>query len=569
MKDEDGALLKRQPSERSVELIAVMNRDNAVLGGRVHGGQEADVRRPAPATPRLGIALVRQDPMQPGLETVAVAQRPELAPRSNERGLYGVFGEIEVAQDPNGDGHAAVTDLAGQGVERRLIAMFRQLHERSLQLMPQIRMVTESQGNDARTGPKGSISGTLGDTSRMTDVSAATAEVAATDELKEIARERVERAHEALIGLSHWIQANPELNFHETLAAGWLIEWLEKAGFDVQKNVAGLDTAFVGTYGPGPLNVGIIAEYDALPEVGHACGHNVIAASAIGAGIALAAVADQLGIKVSVIGTPAEEGGGGKIMMVDQGVFDAVHCALMIHPGPSDLLLPEVLAAQTLEVTYTGKPAHAGSFPERGINAADAIVVAQVAIGLLRQSLTQGDRVHGIVKSGGEASNIIPAKVTAEWMVRATTVARLDDLREKVRRCFEAGALASGAELEMIERPVYADMRHDSALTGLYQRNLEALGHNFEGKPGDPKRLDMNRFSTDMGNVSYVTPSIHPILGIDSAPAVNHQPEFTAATVSAAADQQIYDGAVAMAWTAIDAGTDPELRQRLLDRREV
>jgi amidohydrolase len=389
----------------------------------------------------------------------------------------------------------------------------------------------------------------------------------AADEAKEIARQRVERAHEALIGLSHWIQANPELNYHETLATGWLVEWLEKAGFEVERNVADLETAFVGRYGSGDLNVAIIAEYDALPEVGHACGHNIISASAIGAAIALAAVADQLGIKVSVIGTPAEEGGGGKIVMVDRGVFDGVHCALMIHPGPSDLLLPEVLAAQTLEVTYTGKPAHAGSFPERGINAADAMVVAQVALGLLRQSLTAGDRVHGIVTSGGEASNIIPARVTAEWMVRATTTARLDELRAKVSRCFDAGAVASGATLEIVERPVYADMRHDASLAALYAWNLEALGRTIAAESGDATRLDMNKFSTDMGNVSYVTPSIHPILGIDSAPAVNHQPEFTVATVSPAADQAIYDGAVALAWTAIDAASDPDLRRRLIERR--
>jgi amidohydrolase len=351
------------------------------------------------------------------------------------------------------------------------------------------------------------------------------------------------------------------------MACGWLVEWLEKAGFEVQRNVADLDTAFIGTYGSGPLNVAIIAEYDALPEVGHACGHNVIAASAIGAGIALAAVADDLGLQVSVVGTPAEEGGGGKIIMVEKGVFNDFHLALMVHPGPSDLLEPDVLAAQSLEITYTGKPAHAGSFPERGINAADAMVIAQVAMGLLRQSLLPGDRVHGIVTSGGEALNIIPAKVTAEWMVRATTAARLDEVRDKVRRCFEAGALASGATLDIVERPVYADMRHDHDLTALYAKNLGALGRSMDGKPGDPKRLDMNRFSTDMGNVSYVTPSIHPILGIDSAPAVNHQPEFTAATIAPPADQAIYGGAVAMAWTAIDAASDPALRQRLLDRR--
>ena len=385
------------------------------------------------------------------------------------------------------------------------------------------------------------------------------------DDPKEIARERVERAHEALIGLSHWIQSNPELGHQETLAVGWLVEWLEKAGFSVEQGVAGLETAFVGRYGSGPLHVAIIAEYDALPIVGHACGHNIISATAIGAGVALAAVADQLGMRVDVIGTPAEEGGGGKIVMIDAGVFADEHCALMAHPGPSDLLLPEVLAAETIEVTYTGRTAHAGSFPERGINAADALVVAQVALGLLRQSLIASDRVHGIVTSGGEASNIIPARTTAEWMIRATTVARLEEVREKVLRCFEAGALASGAELEVNRRPVYADMRHDPDLTAFYKANLEALGRSFdEPSEGGPERLEMNRFSTDMGNVSYVTPSIHPILGIDSAPAVNHQPEFTAATVTPAADQAIFDGALALAWTVIDAAQDPEVRDRLM-----
>ena len=386
---------------------------------------------------------------------------------------------------------------------------------------------------------------------------------------KQVARQRVERAHEALIGLSHWIQSNPELNFNERLAAGWLVEWLEKAGYAVERGVAGLETAFVGTIGTGQLNVALIAEYDALPEVGHACGHNLISATTIGAAVALAPLADQLGITVSVIGTPAEEGGGGKIIMLERGVFNDVHCALMIHPGPSDLLLPEVLAAETIEITFTGKPAHAGSFPERGVNAADAMVVAQVALGLLRQQLTAADRVHGIVKSGGEASNIIPAKTTAEWMIRATTVARLDELREKVLRCFAAGATASGAELTMTRRPVYADMRHHPDLTSFYKRNLEALGRSFEARPGGPPRLEMTRFSTDMGNVSYAVPAIHPILGIDSEPAVNHQPDFTAATVSTAADQAIFDGALALAWTAIDAARDADLRTRLMERGEL
>ncbi|HUG49179.1 MAG TPA: amidohydrolase [Candidatus Limnocylindria bacterium] len=380
---------------------------------------------------------------------------------------------------------------------------------------------------------------------------------------KQVARERIERAHEALIGLSHRIHANPELGYQEKLASGWLAEWLEGEGFEVEGGAAGLETAFVGGFGPGPLNIALIAEYDALPEIGHACGHNIISATAVGAALALAGVADGLGLRVTVIGTPAEEGGAGKVELLNAGIFDAVHCALMIHPGPGDVIEPEVLAAQSLEITYSGRTSHAGAAPERGINAADGLVIAQVAIGLLRQSLLPTDRVHGIVTVGGEAMNVIPARAEAIWMIRASTVARLDELREKVRRCFEAGALASGASLEISERTIYADMRHDPDLVRLYAANAQALGRTFGG-PGE-----FNRFSTDQGNVSYAVPAIHPILGIDSGGAVNHQPEFAAATVTPAADSAIFDGAVALAWTAIDAATDEALRSRLLERRPV
>jgi amidohydrolase len=379
---------------------------------------------------------------------------------------------------------------------------------------------------------------------------------------KQIVRELVERAHEALIGLSHWIHANPELGYEEHLAAGWVAEWLEKAGFAVARGVGGMETAVVGTYGPGPLNVALLVEYDALPEVGHACGHNVIAATSVGAGVALAAVADQLGLRVTVMGTPAEEGGAGKQLLLDAGAFDGVHLALMNHPGPSDQLLPEVLAAQSMDVVYTGRTAHAGALPQAGINAADAMVVAQVAIGLLRQALLSSDRVHGIVTVGGEAPNIIPGRTEARWMIRAASVARLDEVREKVRRCFEAGATASGAALEITEHTVYADMIHDPDLARLYGANAEALGRSFN--TADPNRIEMTRFSTDMGNVSYAVPSIHPIIGIDSAPASNHQPEFTAAAAAPPADRAIFDGAVALAWTAIDAATDDQVRSRLL-----
>src|SRR5688500_782337 len=222
---------------------------------------------------------------------------------------------------------------------------------------------------------------------------------------KDIVRQRAERAHEALVGLSHGIHANPELGFGETLASGWVAEWLEKNGFEVERGIGGMETALAGHFGPGPLHVALLAEYDALPELGHACGHNVIAATAVGAGVALAGVAEQLGLRVTVMGTPAEEGGAGKALLLEAGAFDGVHLALMNHPGPSDLLLPQVLTAQSLEITYTGRTAHAAAFPELGINAADAMVVAQVAIGLLRQSLRPTERVHGIVTLGGEAPN--------------------------------------------------------------------------------------------------------------------------------------------------------------------
>ena len=377
-------------------------------------------------------------------------------------------------------------------------------------------------------------------------------------EAKDRVRGRVDHDRATLIDLSHRIHANPELMYQERLSAGWCADLLEAAGYAVQRGVAHLETAIVGTYGPGPLNVALLIEYDALPEVGHACGHNIIAGSAVGAALALTEVAEELGLRVTAIGSPAEEGGGGKAELIDVGAFEGVHAALMVHPGPSDVAAPEVLAAQTLEVTYTGRPAHAGGFPERGINAADAVVIAQVAIGLLRQHLLGSDRVHGIVTRGGEASNIIPALVHAEWMVRASNAARLEELKEKVRLCCEAGALATGASMEIMERPLYADMIHDSELVDAYVANAEKLGRSFAATSA------FNRFSTDMGNVSYVVPSIHPVIEIDAAGASNHQPEFAAATVTPSGDQAVIDGAVALAWTAIDAATDKRVRDRLL-----
>ena len=256
----------------------------------------------------------------------------------------------------------------------------------------------------------------------------------------------VEDARGALVDLSHRIHAHPELMFEEEKGCEWTAAALDdaNAGFTIETGVADLPTAFVAKAGSGPLHIGICAEYDALPSVGHACGHNVIAAAAVGAGIALARIADDIGITVSVLGTPAEEGGGGKIIMLDKGVFAGIHASMMVHPAPFELDHMPCMAAGTMGIRYEGRPAHASAFPELGINAADALTVAQVAIGLLRQQLPLESRVHGIITKGGDAPNIIPSDTTAEWMVRAPTLARVAEIEPRVRACFEAGAWPVG-----------------------------------------------------------------------------------------------------------------------------
>lgn len=384
----------------------------------------------------------------------------------------------------------------------------------------------------------------------------------ATDALKTAARQRLDGEREQLVALSHRIHAHPELAYEEERAAAWMTEYLADAGMAVEAGICDIPTAFAARAGSGPLHITICAEYDALPSIGHACGHNLIAAMAAGAGAALARHADDAGLSVTVLGCPAEELGNaaGKILLLERGAFSGTHAAMMVHPAPVDAVLPKFLAAALMDVRYTGKEAHASASPELGINAADALTVAQVAIGLLRQSIRPTDRIHGIITKGGDASNVIPAHTAASYMARAETLDDLQTLVPRVTRCFEAGALATGATLDISggDRP-YAEVRHNAALAALYERNAVALGRTFYEVP--------SAASTDMGNVSLVIPSIHPLIGIDSLPAVNHQPEFTAACILPAADQAIYDGALAMAWTALDLAADTALRDQLIAGR--
>jgi amidohydrolase len=380
----------------------------------------------------------------------------------------------------------------------------------------------------------------------------------------EAVAEAVDGVTDGLVELSHQIHEHPELAFEEVQAADRVASMLSAGGFDVEMGACDLPTAFIARAGTGPLHIGICAEYDALPGIGHACGHNVIAAAAVGAGLALARVADEVGLTVSVLGTPAEEGGGGKILMLERGGFEGLHAAMMVHPSPHEQWTMPCLAISHLDVRYHGKAAHASSYPEQGINAADAITIAQTAVGLLRQHIRHSDRIHGIVTHGGDAPNIVPAETSSKWYIRSRSLAELADLEPRVRRCFEAGALATGCTMDIrMQSPYYSEMTPDFELGALYQANAEARGRVFASDVS--AQLDLRTAgSTDMANVSLAIPTIHPMLGLDSFPAVNHQPEFAAFCVTPVADRALLDGAVAMAWTAIDAAQDTSVRDRLL-----
>ena len=375
---------------------------------------------------------------------------------------------------------------------------------------------------------------------------------------KALAQGTVNEARQDLVALSRAIHGYSETAFEEARSAARVAGSLEEAGFAVEVGYGGLPTSVRAVAGNGPLRVVICAEYDALPGIGHACGHNVIAAAAVGAGLGLARVADDVGLEVTILGTPAEEAGGGKVLLLDAGAFDSAHLAMMVHPAPFDVAAPPVVAIEWLEVSYQGKEAHASAFPEQGVNAADALVVAQVAIGLLRQHLAGTDRVHGIVTEAGTAANIIPARGVASYMVRTPHIGQLEALRRRVEACFEAGALATGAELTIARpNPPYSHLEHHAGLAERYRRNAERLGRSFYDG-------DVPPVSTDMGNVSLVVPTIHPFIGIDSLPAVNHQPGFTDAAARAPADRAVIDGAISLAWTAIDAATDDHLAGELM-----
>lgn len=380
---------------------------------------------------------------------------------------------------------------------------------------------------------------------------------------KVAAERRIEEAlracAEVTLGLSHSLHAEPETSFREHRSSAKVARLLAGAGFSVTRPVAGLDTALVASVGSGDLVVALCAEYDALPGLGHACGHNVNGAASVGAALALASCADELGLTVRLIGTPGEETTGGKIDLLRAGVFDDVAVAMMVHAGGRDEVGLSSYALCQWNVSFTGTPAHAATAPWDGCNALDALVIAYQAIGLLRQQMRPGSVLSFTIEHGGAAPNVVPALATGLVEMRATTAAELDELEHRVQRCIEAGALATGCTAEVVPRgPTFAELRQDAALTDLYAFRIRGTGRH----PSDGRGAHVA--STDMGNVSHVVPSLHPIIGYDVGGAAHHTLEFAAHGTSPSADRAVLDAALALALVAHDIAVDPVERDRLL-----
>ncbi len=388
------------------------------------------------------------------------------------------------------------------------------------------------------------------------------------DDLKRRACQAVDALADTLLHVSHEIHANPELSFEEHDACALLVATLEQAGLDVGAGAFGLPTAFSADFGGGGKGqngseagcVALLAEYDALPEIGHACGHNIIATASVGAGLALHALGDDLPGRIRILGTPAEERGGGKELMARQGAFEGVDAAMMVHPAGVNLVDMPSIAVADVEVVYRGVAAHASAMPERGRNALDGLVLAYQSLGALRQHIRPTERIHGIITDGGQAPNIVPERAAGRFYVRARNAKDLAPLKERVIACFQAGAAATGTEVELSWSPVdYEAIRFNEPLAVAFRENAESLGREFVPLDALPSRF---AGSTDMGNVSQRVPSIHPMIASAPPHCTIHNREFAVHAGAAIGDAAALDGAKALAMTAIDFLCDDDLRAR-------
>jgi amidohydrolase len=378
-------------------------------------------------------------------------------------------------------------------------------------------------------------------------------------EAKARAAAEVEERRPQLIALSHAIHANPELSWEEHASAALVADALRDSGFDVTVGAYGVATAVEAVYGTGDLTVAVCAEYDALPGIGHGCGHNVIAAAGVGAALALAPLAEAAGLRVKLLGTPAEEHGGGKVAMLVAGAWEDVDFSMMVHGMTGADVSAGGYASTAVDrfaVTFHGKTAHAAAFPEQGVNAAAAATLAQTALALLRQHVPKQANLNAFISDGGEATNIIPDRTVLQVELRAQEIDVWRELKRRVLACFEGAAIATGCTWAWAptEHP-YAPVLPDQTLAGLWDRNLEGRGRAIVPFPNG-----VAGGSTDMGNVTQVLPAIHPLIAFLGEEGPAHNPGFTASAITPAADDAIVDSAIAMAWTVLDVALTPELR---------
>lgn len=355
-----------------------------------------------------------------------------------------------------------------------------------------------------------------------------------------------------LLEVSHDIHAHPELNYEEHHAHDVLTDALQDRFRNLTRKAYGVDTAFEAVEGQaaiGGRRVAIICEYDALPGIGHACGHNVIAAAGLGAALALQPLMSTLGGTLHVLGTPAEEGGGGKIAMARNGAFQNLTAAMMVHPADYDLTSIKAIAIQECCARFHGQEAHAAAAPHLGRNALDAAVLAYGAVAALRQHMTPTERIHGIFTHGGDKPNIVPKYAEMDWYVRSDTLETLQPLKARVTSCFEGAAMSAGCTVDIEwEGHAYADMRDSESLLRAYIANAASVGRAVQA----PSNTTMVVGSTDMGNVSYLAPSIHPMIQVAPHGVPIHTAKFAEYARSESGDKAVLDGAKMLALTAID-----------------
>ena len=369
----------------------------------------------------------------------------------------------------------------------------------------------------------------------------------------------VDNFADRLIAVSRDIHAHPELNYAEHYAHDLLTGVLAEQGLEVTRHAYGVDTAFEAVVGDaGAPEVLVLLEYDALPGIGHGCGHNVIAAAGLGAGLVAASLAKELGGRVRILGTPAEEGGGGKIAMARQGAFASGIAAMMIHPADADLIKMDSIAVHTVDVTYEGRAAHAAAAPWEGRNALDAAVLGYMNVAALRQHIRPTERIHGIITEGGEKPNIVPRRAAAKWYVRSDTISTLQTLKERVVSCLEGATRACGCSMSTTwDDHTYADVRDNMAIVNSFVSNMATLGRLVRDPRTDGRSV---MGSTDMGNVSYLMPSIHPMVKVAPDGVAIHTEDFAHYAGSESGDEGVLIGAKAMAMTVVDLWTNAELR---------